>query len=146
MLQPFERDIRRGSSATVEPKTGIDCVFLTCLDDDFDLFGGLLRVSGIRLHRADTVEVADFLLTVTEATVLLSDMLFLDGAWDTAADMIGSFHPGVSLLIALDERTSELPSGALRRAVYELVSRPMRLTPLRQAIQAAHRASQKSRA
>ena len=131
------------ASALGSRKTGIDCIFLTCLDSDFDLFKGLLRVSGIRLHHASTVEEADFLLTVIEATVLISDTLFLDGTWNIAASMIASFHPSVSLLVMVDEWDKGF--SRVGRDVPDLVSRPIRLTQLRQAIQSAHRAAEERR-
>lgn len=136
-------DWGRASAAALESRTtGIDCIFLTCLDDDFDLFKGLLRVSGIRMHRANTVEEADFLLTVTEATVLITDTLFLDGTWNIAAGMISSFHPSVSLLITAEECDRDSVAGRPAGAIHDLVARPMRLTQLRQAIQSAHRATE----
>ena len=134
--------MQRGDRAAEPAKAGIDCVFLTCLDDDFELFAGLLRVSGIRLHHAATVEQADFLLTVTDATVLLSDTLFLDGTWTIAASMLASFHPGVSLLVTVEDRDRESPE-AIRRAASDLILRPMRLSRLREAVQTAHQAAQK---
>jgi len=143
----WDEDGRRLPSAIGEPhRTGIDCVFLTCMAEDFALFGGLLRVSGIRMHHADTVETADFLLTVTEATVLLSDPLFLDGGWEIAANMIDSYHPSVALLLTVDEGDQYFGDVAARRGVYDVITRPIRLTRLRQSIQGAHAAAQKRRA
>jgi len=60
-------DERRGDNR-------IECVFLTCLQSDFSFLSTVLYYSGIRMHRADTLEEADFLLTVTSSTVFLSDI------------------------------------------------------------------------
>src|SRR5579859_4757709 len=114
------------------PGSGIDCVFLTCFAADFQVFAALLRFSGIRLHRAETIDQADFLLTVTEATVLVSDTLFLDGTWEQAADMIGNVHPRVTLVVVADERDDELHGSS------EIVSKPLRMGELRHAIRSAH--------
>lgn len=111
----------------------IDCVFLTCFDSDFQVFASLLHFSGIRIHGADTLEKADFLLTVTDATVLLSDTVFLGGSWTDAGQMLASIHPGVGLVIIVDEDDNEL-----RTEAYDLVSRPLRMSQLYQAIRRAH--------
>jgi len=119
-------------------KSGIDCVFLTCLDSDFAVFHGLLRSSRIRMHRARTMDEADFLLTVTEATVLLSETVFLDGTWIDAARMLANVHPSVRLLVMMDTIETACSADALRRGAFTVVCKPIRLNDLRRAIQAAH--------
>lgn len=79
----------------------IECVHLTCFTSSYSFLANVLRYSGIRLHRAETLEEADFLLMVTGSTVLLSDLRFLDGSWQDALIMASEVHPLVaSLLIA----------------------------------------------
>ncbi len=80
----------------------IDCVFLTCFRGDFAFLATVLYYFHIRLHRADTLEEADFLLTVTSGTVLLADVTFLDGSWREALQMISEVHPRVAALVVAD--------------------------------------------
>jgi DNA-binding NtrC family response regulator len=118
-------------------RSGIDCVFLTSFDAEFAVFASLLRSCGIRMHRADTIEQADFLLTVTEASVLLSDAFFLEGTWDDAAYMLAVAHPSVALVVVVEEMDGAFRMEALNRGVYDLVSRPLLMSKLRQVIWAA---------
>ncbi len=80
----------------------IDCVYLTCFRSDFSFAATVLYYSRIRLHRAETLEEADFLLTVTAATVLLSDMAFLDGSWRDALQMSSEMHSHVATLVVAE--------------------------------------------
>ena len=81
---------------------GIDCVFLTCFRSEFSILATVLQYSRIRLHRAETLAEADFLLTVTGSTVLVSDILFLDGAWQDALEMAADLHPLIACLLAAE--------------------------------------------
>jgi len=63
----------------------------------------ILQFSGIRAHRAETLEEADFYLTVTGATVFVTDVLFLDGNWRDALAMVAATHPVAAALVAADE-------------------------------------------
>jgi DNA-binding NtrC family response regulator len=80
----------------------IHCVFLTCFPSDFSFLATVLYYSRIRMDRADTLDQADFLLTVTPSTVLLSDMTFLDGSWRDALRMASEVHPHVAALVVAD--------------------------------------------
>ena len=80
----------------------IECVFLTCFRSDFSFLATVLYYSRIRMHRAETLDEADFLLTVTSSTVLLSDMTFLDGSWREALHMVSEVHPHVAALVVAD--------------------------------------------
>ncbi len=114
-------------------------MFLTCFDFEFHVFASLLRGSGIRMHRADTAEQADFFLTVTGANVLLCDTIFMDGTWHSAADMVTALHPRISLIVVAGEMESEFHREALPAGVSDLVIKPLWLDRLRRAIQTAHR-------
>jgi DNA-binding NtrC family response regulator len=118
-------------------KTSTDCVFLTCLDSDFAVFHSLMRSYGIRMHRARTLDEADFLLTVTEAAVLLSETVFLDGAWMDAARMLANVHPSVRLLVLMDTVETACSAEAVRRTACTVISKPIHLNELRRAIRAA---------
>lgn len=77
-------------------------MFLTCFRSDFSFLASVLYYSSIRMHRADTLDEADFLLTVTSSTVLLSDTRFLDGSWREALRMVSEVHPHVAALVVAD--------------------------------------------
>jgi DNA-binding NarL/FixJ family response regulator len=128
--------------AFTEPRSSrIECVFLTCFNSDFQVFAVLLRRSGIYMHCAETLERADFLMTVTGATVLLADPVFEDGTWGEAAAMLESFHPRAALVVVADGEDGEFRINALDRGVCGLLSKPLRMSDLRDAVQAAHRIS-----
>ena len=59
---------------------GVDCVFLSCFDHNVLFLASMRGQGGIRLHRAHTLEMADFLLLATHGTVLVTDTTFLDGS------------------------------------------------------------------
>lgn len=80
----------------------IESVFLTCFAAEFSTLATVLQFSGIRAHRAETLEEADFYLTVTGATVLVTDVLFLDGNWRDALGMVAGTHPLAAALVAAD--------------------------------------------
>jgi hypothetical protein len=67
--------------------------FLSCFDHNVRFFASMLSLGGIRVHRACTVEAADFLLLATRGTVLVMDTTFLDGSWGDALAMIGKYIP-----------------------------------------------------
>jgi hypothetical protein len=90
MLGPFA-----GSEA-------IEAVFLTCFRNEYVFLATVLQYSRIRMHRAETLEEADFLLTVSGSTVLLTDALFLDGTWRDALRMAAEMHPFTGCLVVAD--------------------------------------------
>ena len=130
----------------VEPrratKSGIDCVFLTCFDSDFHFLANVLLGSEIRMHRAETLEQADFLLTVTGGTVLLTDVSFLDGFWDEAADMLAQFHPLVAFLVIADEVDRQFVSEAPNRGACGVLWKPLEWSRVCRSIRAAHEATE----
>jgi DNA-binding NtrC family response regulator len=141
MVKPQASDMPR-RTVPVEPAgSGIDCVFLTCFNSEFQVFATLLAHSGIRLHCADTLDRADFLLTVTGAKVLLSDSAFLDGTWYEAAGMVAAVHSSVTLVAVLDEPDKAFWADALEQGGYDLASKPLRLDKLHRAIQKAHQSA-----
>lgn len=121
--------------------TSIHCVFLTCFDAEFGVYATLLRSSTIRMHCADTLEQADFLLTVTGAGVLLSDTTFLDGSWEEAAEMLANLHPGVRLVAVVDAVDGISPAHARARGAYDLLVKPLRVGVVRRTILNAHAAA-----
>jgi DNA-binding NtrC family response regulator len=123
-------------------KSGVDCVFLTCFDSDFYFLVNVLPGSEIRMHRAETLEQADFLLTVTGGTVLLTDVTFLDGCWDEAVDMLAQFHPLVAFLVIADEVDRRFVSEAPHRGACGVLWKPLELGQVWRFIRTAHEATE----
>jgi DNA-binding NtrC family response regulator len=122
-------------------KSGVDCVFLTCFDSDFHFLANVLLGSSIRMHRAQTLEQADFLLTATDGTVLLSDASFLDGFWDDAADMLAQFHPLVAFLVIADQVDRQFVAEAPNRGACGVLWKPLEWSRVCRFIRAAHEAA-----
>lgn len=121
-------------------KHAIDCVFLTCFDSDFYFLANVL-LGSTRMHRAETLEQADFLLTVTEGTVLLTDVSFLDGFWHEAADMLAQFHPMVAFLVLADKMDRQFVSEAPSRGACGVLWKPLEWGRACRSIRTAHEAS-----
>jgi DNA-binding NtrC family response regulator len=118
----------------------IECVYLTCFRPEFSVLAIILHYSAIRMHRAETLEEADFLLTVTGSTVLLSDIAFLDGSWQDALRMAGDVHPLVASTIVADP--ADLPSlaGACDLGACGTLLKPIDSGPAIQLIRVLHEA------
>lgn len=119
----------------------IHCVYLTCFGFAFDVLATLLPATRIRMHRAETLEQADFLLTVTGGTVLLSDVLYLDGSWEHALDMLARTHPLVAFLLIADEVDRPFVSAAPDCGACAVLWRPFQVGDLRRLVEAAHEAA-----
>ena len=123
----------------------IHCVFLTCFENDYRVVSTLLGYAGIRIHRAETLDQADFILTVTGATVLLTEPLFLDGAWEDALEMCAHVHPTVSLLVIANPADRDFVENAADRGASGIFWRPLPLVRLRKLVQSAHEAAVRRR-
>jgi DNA-binding NtrC family response regulator len=121
----------------LEPRFGIDCVVLTCFKSDFGFYSNLYRNSGIRMRRAETIDQADFLLTVTNGTVLLTDVVFLDGSWRDAVEMVMHVHPLVASVVIADKVDKEYVSDALGCGAFAVLWKPLPLLQLHRLIEAA---------
>jgi hypothetical protein len=130
------------ASTSADPDS-VDCVFLTCFDFEFGLLSTMLRYSGLQLHLAGTLEQADFLLTVTGATVLLCDAVFLDGAWTDCAKMLADVHPQVSLLVVADRADGRFVSDAPARGACAVCWKPLGCSAAGGLIRAARETSLK---
>ena len=119
----------------------IQCVFLTCFRSEFSVLAIVLQYSRIRLHRADTLEEADFLLSATAGTVLVSDILFLDGSWRDALSMAGEVHPSVASLIAADPVDSPFLADAYSRGACGALWKPVGFSEAIHLIRSADQAS-----
>lgn len=116
----------------------IECVYLTCFRDEFAFTPSILRYSGIRMHRAESIEEADFLLTVTGGTVFLCDAAFPEGTWREALETIAAVHPMAAALVVADP--VERPYLADAEAC-GLVWKPWRFVETIELIQAADQAA-----
>ena len=97
---------RRQYEAGQEPEfrspERIECVFLTCIRPDYSILASVVQYSGIRMHRAESLEGADFMLTVSGATAFLCDVTFPDGTWRDALAMVAEVHPLVPALLVAE--------------------------------------------
>jgi DNA-binding NarL/FixJ family response regulator len=134
---PQKRVERAGAT-----KHEIDCVFLTCFDSDFYFLANVFPCSEIRMHRAETLEQADFLLIVTGGTVLLTDVSFLDGFWGDAVDMLAQFHPLVAFLVIADGVDRQFVSEAPRRGACGVLWKPLDWSQVRRFIRLLHEATE----
>ena len=128
-------------ATTASSSGGVDCVFLSCFDHNVQFFASMLGLTGIRLHRACTVEAADFLLLAAQATVLVVDTTFLDGSWEDALAMIGQVHPLVATLIYAEFVDRAFLVNARERGAFDVLWRPIALDRLRTSIRTAHEAT-----
>ncbi len=119
----------------------IECVFLTCFRSAFSVLAVILQYSRIRMHQAETLEEADFLLTATASTVLVSDTLFLDGSWRDALRMAVEVHPFVASLIAADPVDSPFLSDAYSRGACGALWKPFDFSKAAHLIRSADQAS-----
>jgi len=119
----------------------IECVYLTCFRSEFSTLAIILQYSGIRMHRAETLEQADFLLTVTGSTVLLSDIAFLDGSWHDALLMAGEVHPLAASLIVADPADWPSLADAYDRGACGALLKPVDFTRTIHLIRTLHEAA-----
>ena len=125
--------------------SGVHCVFLSCFDHNARFFASMLGQGGIRLHRACTVEMADFLLLATRGTVLVSDTTFLDGSWEDALAMTRTVHPLVATVICADLVDAEFVARAQERGAFAVLWRPVEIEQLRSRIRAADEVTRERR-
>jgi hypothetical protein len=133
------RQAPRGISHTQDCR--LHCVFITCFSHDIEFCQRLLLYSEIRLHRAETLDEADFLLTVTGSKVLISDPVFLDGSWEDALEMLSRVHPRSSFLVAADPIDLEFVGDAINRGACGILWKPLDLGRLTHLIRTVHEAA-----
>lgn len=134
-----------GDDAMASRGSGVDCVFLSCFDHNACFLASMLRAGGIRLHRACTVGMADFLLLATRGTVLVSDTTFLDGSWEDALAMTRTVHPLVATVICADLVDAEFVARAQERGAFAVLWRPVEIEQLRSRIRAADEVTRERR-
>jgi len=123
------------------PEGAIGCVFLTCFESAFTHFANILRYSEIHMHHAGDIEEADFLLTVTGSTVLLTDIVFAEGTWADVLAMAVEVHPLVAALVVADDVDRDFVADALNRGACGILWKHLDLDQIACMIRAAHEAA-----
>ncbi len=116
-------------------------MFLTCFASEFSFLALVLQYSHIRLHRAETLEEADFLLLATEATAFLTDVTFLDGTWCDALRMCTEHYPRVPSAIVAEPADHPFLSDAYVRGACGVLWKPVTLFDAAEMIRTIHQAS-----
>lgn len=116
-------------------------MYLTCFHSEFSFVAMVLKYAGIRLHRADTLAEADFLLAVTGATAFLTDVAFLDGLWSDALRMVSAYALVPPVVVA-DPADAPFLSDAYAHGACGVLWKPFDTTSLAQVIRTAHQAAQ----
>jgi DNA-binding NtrC family response regulator len=98
----------------------------------------MLGPSQIRVHAAQTLEMADFLLLATGATVFVLDTHFPGGEWCDAMAMAQRCHPQVAMVICAGEEDRGSLRAAREPGALEVLWRPLEIEHLRAAIRTAH--------
>jgi DNA-binding NtrC family response regulator len=124
----------------------IDCVVLTSFSSEFTFLRNVFGRAGIRMHHAESLDQADFLLTVTESTVLLSDVIFVDGFWQRALSMLGDSHPLVTMLVIADPVDRPFLRDLFKRGACGIVWKPFQFEEVKRLIRIVHEASRERRA
>lgn len=123
-----------------------DCVVLTAFDSEFSFFRNTLGMAGIRLHHAKTLEQADFLLTVTDTTVVLSDVAAFDCSWRDALDLVNNRHPLATMLVVADDVDEPFLQDAFCLGLCGIVWKPIQFDAAIKLIRTAQEASRERRA
>ena len=119
----------------------IECVFLTSFRSEFSFLATVLNYSGIKMRQAESVEEADFLLTVTGGTVFLSDATFAEGTWRDALEMAADVHPLVASSIVADPVDWQFVSDAFNCGACGVLWKPIDLNRVITAIRIADQAA-----
>jgi DNA-binding NtrC family response regulator len=119
----------------------VDCVVLTAFVTQFLFLKNVMRLTGIRMHHADTLDQADFLLTVTGSRVVLADAVFPDGACYDALAMLEDRHPLVTVLVVADPVDRGFLRDVRTRGACGIIWRPIEFDGTRRLIRTVHEAS-----
>ncbi|MGA3242225.1 MAG: hypothetical protein ABSG03_38725 [Bryobacteraceae bacterium] len=119
---------------------------LTSFRSEFTFLRNVFGRTGIRMHHAESLDQADFLLTATESTVLLSDVIFVDGFWQRALSVLGDSHPLVTMLVIADPVDRPFLGDLFKRGACGIVWKPFQFEEVRRLIRVVHEASKDRRA
>jgi DNA-binding NtrC family response regulator len=124
----------------------INCVVLTSFRSEFTFLQNVFERTGIRMHHAESLDQADFLLTATESTVLLSDVIFADGFWQGALSVLSDNHPLVTMLVIADPVDKPFLRDLFKRGACGVIWKPFQFGEVRRLIRVVHEASKERRA
>lgn len=124
----------------------IDCIVLTSNISEFTFLRNVFWLAGIRMHRAQAIDQLDYLLSVTESTVLLADVTFAGDTWQSALDFLRQNYPLVPALVIAELADTLLPEDVFRCGGCGIVWRPFRFDDTGALIRAAHSASRERQA
>jgi len=123
----------------------IHCVVLSSFRSEFTFLQNVFRLTGLRMHHAESLDQADFLLTVTDSTVLLSDLVFEGGSWQAALGMLSDNHPLVPLLVIAEAVDWPYLKDLFERGACGVVWKPFDFDATRKLIHTVHEASRERR-
>jgi DNA-binding NarL/FixJ family response regulator len=98
------------------------------------------------MHHAESLDQADFLLTVTESTVLVSDVVFADGFWHDALSLLSDNHPLLTMLVIADPVDEPFLRDLFDRGACGVIWKPFEFETVGRLIRAVHEASKERRA
>jgi DNA-binding NtrC family response regulator len=124
----------------------INCVVLSSFRCEFTHMHTVFRLAGIHMHHAESLDDADFLLTVTESTVLLADIVFADGSWESALSLLHNRYPLVTMLVIADPVDRPFLRDLYGRGACGVIWKPFDFGAARMLIRAVHEASKERRA
>jgi DNA-binding NtrC family response regulator len=119
----------------------IECVVLTSFHSEFTFLKNVFRYARIQMHHADSLDNADFLLTVTGSTVLMADVLFADGDWESALRMLSQNHPLKAMLVIAERLDRPYLQNVFDRGACGVLWKPFDFETVRKSIRAVHEAS-----
>jgi DNA-binding NtrC family response regulator len=124
----------------------INCVVLGSPRAEFTFLHNVFGPVGIRMYHAECLDQADLLLTVTDSTVLLSDVVFEGGSWHDALSLLSQRHPLVTMLVIAEHADSPLLGDLFSRGACGVIWKPFEFTAVRRLIRTVHEASKERRA
>ena len=136
----------RGSDAKLPVDLFINCVVLSAFQSEFTFLRNVFRFAGLRLHHAESLDQADFLLTVTDSTVLASDVAFEGGSWQSVLGMLRENHPMVPLLVMAGPVDAPFLQDLFDRGACGVIWRPFDFESVRKQLRVLHEASRERRA
>lgn len=130
------------SRRAVRISNHIDGVVLTAFDGRFTFLRNTLSYAHIRLRQARNLAEADFLLTVTDATVLLSDVAVVDISWHAVMELLRNHHPATPMILVADPVDRNYVAPAIELGVWGILWIPVEFDVATKLIRTAHEAAE----
>jgi DNA-binding NtrC family response regulator len=124
----------------------INCVVLSSFRSEFTFLQNVFRLTGIRMRHAESLDEADFLLTVTDSTVVLVDVLFADGSWQDALNLLSNRYPLVTMLVLADPVDCPFLRDLFSLGACGIIWKPFDFDAAARLIRAVHEASRERQA